>query len=99
MFRPIPPLTLRDESDRPMMVRINEAAVMAMRRSYSISKFLILATPRAFCLSMYCLSSGDVMVCSSFLEMRKSRGSMLSSVSITVPWIMVSFIPLKWRMV
>ena len=49
MLIPMPPFTFLEESDIPMAVRIKAAAAMAKRRSYSISKFLILATPRSFC--------------------------------------------------
>ncbi len=97
MFMPIPPLTLRLDSDRPMMVRINAAAIMAKRLSYSISKLFMPATPRCFCRAMYSLSCGEVRVCSSFFEMRKSRGSMPSTVSIEAPLRMVSFRPSKSR--
>lgn len=54
--KPIPPFTFREDSDKPMEVRINAANDMAIRRWYSTSNSLILAKPRCFCLLMYSLS-------------------------------------------
>jgi hypothetical protein len=45
---PIPPFTFREDNDIPIAVKINAAAAIAKRRSYSISKFFILATPLSF---------------------------------------------------
>ena len=54
--KPIPPLTFREDSDKPIEVRINAANDIAIRRWYYNSKSLILAKPRCFCLLMYSLS-------------------------------------------
>ena len=50
--RPIPPFTFLDESEAPIIVRMNAAKDIAIRLWYSISKLLMLAMPLAFCLSM-----------------------------------------------
>ena len=78
---PMPPFAFRDESETPMTVRMNAANDIAIRLWYSISKFLVLANPFFFCLSMYSPSSGVVIVSCSPSEMRKSLGSMRSRVS------------------
>ena len=99
MFTPMPPLTLRDESDMPMTVRMNAAAHMANRFSYSISKAWMLAMPRCFCLSIYWLSCGVVSISWSLRDMRKSRGSNGMMVSSFWPRVISSRFSLKSRMV
>ena len=78
---PMPPFAFREESETPMIVRMNAAKDIAIRLWYSISKLLVLAKPFFFCLSMYSPSSGVVIVSCSPSEIRKSPGSMRRRVS------------------
>ena len=48
-YSPIPPFRLRDESDRPMVVRINDAKDIAMRLWYSTSYCTTLPDPLDVC--------------------------------------------------
>lgn len=48
-YSPIPPFRLRDESDNPMSVRINEENDIAIRLWYSTSYCTTLPDPRLVC--------------------------------------------------
>lgn len=51
-YSPIPPFLFLDESDRPMVVRMNDANDVAIRLWYSTSYCTTLPEPRSICLFM-----------------------------------------------
>ena len=52
-YNPIPPLRLRDDSDSPIIVRMNDENDTAIRLWYSISYCTTLPEPRDVCSSPY----------------------------------------------
>lgn len=74
--KPVPPRTLRDESDKPIIVRMNTLIGMENRLRNSSSNACMLPTPRDFCLRKYRYSSVVVICGASSLVRKKSSGSM-----------------------
>ena len=61
-YIPMPPLRLREDSERPIVVRMNEANDEAIRLWYSTSYCTTLPLPRLRCLPIYSFYSGLVNV-------------------------------------
>ena len=96
-YIPMPPLRFRALRLAPMMVRINEAKQEAMRLWYSTSYCTTLLEPRSYCLDIYLSSSGLVNVSCCPLLNTRSMGSIIISVSISLPLTTCSRMPFSVR--
>src|SRR5574344_157484 len=92
----MPPFRLRELRLTPMMVRMNEAKLDAMRLWYSTSYCTTLLEPLSFCLDMYLSSSGLVNVSCCPLLNTRSIGSIITVVSFCVPDVICSRIPVSF---
>ena len=96
-YSPMPPLRFRELRLAPIIVRMKDAKLEAMRLWYSTSYCTTLLEPRSFCFEMYRFSSGLVSVSCCPLLKTRSIGSIITVVSISIPDVMCSRIPLSVR--
>ena len=92
-YSPIPPFLFLEDSDTPIVVRINDAKEVAIRLWYSTSYCTTLLEPLSICLLMYSFSCGLVNVSCCPFEKTRSVGSIIITESFCMPLVMCSLRP------